>query len=75
MDLFETHIALASEIEICVLTHSDMPHTALKKGEMKKKRTKKNSFIYLYFIPSLSSRCTYKKEEMSIAKSIEVRTK
>lgn len=41
MDLFETHIALASEIEICVLTHSDMPYTALKKGEMKKKRTKK----------------------------------
>ena len=36
MDLFETHIALASEIEICVLTHSDMPYTALKKGEMKK---------------------------------------
>ncbi|CAG9811520.1 unnamed protein product [Chironomus riparius] len=66
MDLFETHIALASEIEICVLTHSDMPYTALKKGEMRK-----DFFIYLYFIPSPSSHCTYKREEMSIAKSTE----
>ena len=71
MDLFETHIALASEIEICVLTHSDMPYTALKKGEMKKEIF----FIYLYFIPSPSSHCTYKREEMSIAKSTEVRRK
>jgi hypothetical protein len=43
---------------------------------MKKKRTKKIFFfIYLHFIPSPSSHCTYKREEMSIAKSTEVRRK
>ena len=44
MDLFETHIALASEIEICVLTHSDMPYTALKKGEIKRQ-----NFFFIYY--------------------------
>lgn len=54
-----------------------MPYTAQEEKlneKEKKKRTKKN-FIYLYFIPSPSSHCTYKREEMSIAKSTEVRRK